>query len=167
MAQFVWKSSQLWRSNGRRKRRKFVKFKPTFGISWHIHGLHAWPHAHCPSDSNVQDWDNFTHYPAMPWVYVLEELGASHEIARPRENSEKIRNMPRSTYNPIATPGEDTSLVRITRRRRYATARTIRHLWNLGQRTATRTIRNRPWKTDCTQKDLTESHYWHNDTERW
>ena len=70
-------------------------------------------------------------------------------------------------YSRSTTPGEDTSSMRITRRRRHAASRTFPHMWNWGRRTATRTVGYHRRKADCMQKVLAESHYWHNGTERW
>ena len=102
-------------------------------------------------------WITLPFYPVIPWAYVLVQSGTSHIILRPGENSEHIKDKPRSRTR-ITTHREDTSFVRITRRRWWhATSRTLSPLelgtLNLHKDNETSTQK----KTYCAQKDLAET----------
>ena len=96
---FCAKSSRHWRNTGQRNRPKSVKFKLKFGISWLAHALHAGSHDHCPSDRNVQDWDNFTPYPTMPLVYIGIVRGVPYN-SKARKILKHIKGKPKSRFNP-------------------------------------------------------------------
>ena len=103
------KSIQSWRNSGQWKRPKSVKIKHKLGIPWPAYGHHTWPRDRCRSDRNAQDWDDFTLYPVMPWIYVLEQLGASHVLARHRKNQDMSKQAKIQAYSRIIIPREDTS----------------------------------------------------------
>ena len=99
MSHFMWKSSQPWWNSGQWKRPRSVRFKLI--IIWPAHGHHAWLRDFCPSDRFAQDWDDFTHYPVMPWVYVL---GASHMVTTQGNDPEHIKDKSRFSSTRIKPP---------------------------------------------------------------
>ena len=121
MSHFMWKSSQPWWNNGQWKRPRSVRFKLI--IIWPAHGHHAWLRDFCPSDRFAQDWDDFTHYPVMPWVYVL---GASHMVTTQGNDPEHIKDKSRFSSTPNKT-SRDRRSVSIATLRRYAASRTTHH----------------------------------------
>ena len=92
------------------KQPKSGKIRPKFGFSWPAYGHYAWPHDHCSSKRNVL---------GLGWLHpVLSDamgiqLGASHMIARHRENPEHVKGKSRSRSTRITNSEEDTSFVRI------------------------------------------------------
>ena len=68
------------------------------------------------------------------------------------------------TASPVAVL--QRARVSIARQRWHVASKTIRNLRNLGRPTASRTVRNRSRKAHCVHKDLAESYYSYNGTER-
>ena len=85
------------------KATKVCKIQTKLIIIWPAHGHHAWLRDFCPSDRFAQDWDDFTHYPVMPWVYVLEQLGASHMVTTQGDDPEQIKDKSRFSSTPNQT----------------------------------------------------------------